>query len=153
MASEVLNFAKGRANEFQERVNNNDPVNSVLVLVLLTANEADTVLRDYNDLGALLGAPGNTEAVDASYARIVLTDTDLGPTVEDDALDRRDADLADQTWTALDGVALTKLLICYDSDSTGGTDANIVVCTQHDFVIDPNGGDVTAQIADWFQAA
>ena len=34
----------------------------------------------------------------------------------------------------------------YDSDSGTGTDANIVPMTQHDFVIQPDGSDVTADV-------
>ena len=45
--------------------------------MLLKAAEADGVLEDYDDLGALLGAAGNTEADFTSYARKTLTDAEL----------------------------------------------------------------------------
>jgi hypothetical protein len=50
--------------------------------------------------------------------------------------------------------AVTDLIICYDNDSTGGTDANLVPLTQHDFAITPDGSDVTAVInaAGFFRA-
>jgi hypothetical protein len=37
--------------------------------------------------------------------------------------------------------------VCYDSDTAAGTDANIVPLTQHDFVLVPDGSDITASIA------
>jgi len=61
-----------------------------------------------------------------------------------------DIDIPDQTWTGLanDGTgAISKFVTAYNSDTTGGTDANIVPMTHHDFAITPDGSDVTAQIA------
>jgi len=158
MASEPFNVAKGRAIEFHERVENSDPTNAVLVLVLLVASsEADATLRDYDTLAAVL-AGANTEATFTNYARIVLDDTDVTASTIDDTNDRREADFADQTWSAAGGAsnnALDKLLICYDSDSTGGTDANIVPVGHYDFSITTNGGDITAQLnaAGYYRAA
>lgn len=159
MADGILNIAKGRQMEFHERVNNNDPTNAVLVLVLLQASEADGTLEDYNDLGALLGAAGNTEATFTNYARIVLTDADVAAIVTDDTNNRNDADITtDPVWSSAGGATnnnLVKLLVCYDSDSTGGTDANIIVVAHYDFVITTNGGDITAQVdaAGYIRAA
>lgn len=94
MADGVMNIAKGA---FAEKIR--DGAANVLVL-LLTANEAEADLIDHDDLAALLGAAGNTEAADASYAR----KTGITGTVTvDDVNDRVDVDIPDQTWTALDG--------------------------------------------------
>jgi hypothetical protein len=38
-------------------------------------------------------------------------------------------------------------LVCYDADTTGGDDSNIVPISQHDFAVTPDGSDITAQIA------
>jgi len=148
MADFVYNVAKGRVAEFYNRVDLNDPANAALVLVVIDSSALDATLADIDTL-ALVLADGNTaEVTNVNYARILLTDADLTAFAPDDANDRVDLDFADQTYTAVvAGDSWTDLLVCYDSDSTGGTDANIVPCTQHDFVVVPDGSDITAQLA------
>lgn len=150
MADFVFNCAKGRVAEFYNRVDANDPGNSALIIVALkTAGlESDATLKDYATLATLLAA-ANDEATNSGYARKTLTDVDLGALTIDNANDRVDLDIADQVWSAVAtvGGAWSKLLICYDSDTTGGTDANILPLTAHDFVVTPDGTDLTAQIA------
>lgn len=147
MADEVFNIAKGRVVEWYNRVESNDPANSAFVLVLLKAAEADAVLRDYDDLSTLLGAVGNTEADFTNYARKVLTDAELAALpAPDDTNDRYDIDLPDQTWTSAGGVSnntLVKAVLCYDADTTGGTDANILPVAHYDFTPTTDGSDLT----------
>lgn len=146
MADFVFNIALGRVKQYYDNVENNSPANSAFVVVLIetTGLEADGTLRDYDDLGALLTAANNEQT---AQARKVLTDVELSAiAAPDDTNNRWDADIPDITWTALTGNAISKLLICYDSDTTAGTDSNIVPVTAHDFVITPDGSDVTAQI-------
>ncbi len=160
MADGVMNIAKGRIVEWYNRVENNDPANAAFIVVLLKLAEADGTLEDYDDLGALLGG-SNTEAdfTSNAYARKVLTDADLAALpAPDDTNNRYDVDLPDQTWVGAGGGttnALVKLLICYDSDTTGGTDANIIVCAHYDFAVTTDGSDLTAQFnaAGFFRAA
>ena len=142
MADGVFNIAKGRIIELWNRVKANDPAASALVVVLLKANEAEAALIDRDDLGAVLGAAGTTEADFTNYARKVLTDTDLAALAfaPDDTNDRFDVDLGDQTWTAAGGAAnntLTKLLVCYDAD--------IVPLAHYDFAVTTDGNDLIAQ--------
>ena len=146
MADGVFNISKGKVAEYVERVANNDPANSVLVVVLGLGAITDATLKDLDDLAAVEADAGFSESVDGSYARKVVDQTDgsLGSTV-DDTNDRMDSDLSDQTWTGMTGETLTRLLICYDSDSTGGTDSAIVPCTFHDFSVTTDGSDLTAQ--------
>lgn len=149
MANEVLNIAKGRVAELYNRVDVNDPANSALIIVILaTAGlEADAVLRDVDTLAALVAGTTN-EVTNTGYARKVLTDVDLVAFAPDDVNDRVDLDIPDQTWTGVAaGDGWSKFVVCYDSDTTVGTDANIVPLTQHDFVVTPDGSDITAQIA------
>jgi hypothetical protein len=150
MADAVFNIAKGRAIELYNRVKSNDPATSALVVVLLKANESEAALADHDDLAALIAAAGNTEADFTNYARKVLTDAELAALpAPDDANDRFDIDLPDQTWTAAGGATnntLTKLVVCYDPDSGAGTDSEIVPLTHHDFALTTDGSDVTAQI-------
>lgn len=149
MADLVFNVSKGSVAAYHNRVNDNDPTNAALIVVLLKTAAADSTLRDQDTLAAIL-AGGSTEADFTNYARKILTDADIAAATVDDANDRVDADIPDQTWTAAGGASnntLAKLLICYDSDTTAGTDTNIVPLTAHDFVVTTNGGDITAQIA------
>ena len=149
MADQVMNISKGRFVEFMNRVDSNDPANSVFVVVLLKASEADATLIDYDDLSTLLGAAGNTEADFTNYARKTLSDADVTFGSPDDTNNDYTIDIADQTWTSAGGASnntLTKFLFCYDSDSTGGTDANILPIAHFDFAITTNGGNLTATI-------
>lgn len=142
MADFVLNIAKGKAAYYATLPATND----ALVLVLLKTAAADATVRDFDTLAAILGG-GSTEADFTNYARKSLT----SPTVTvDDANDRVDVDIADQTWTSAGGATnntLAKLIVCYDADTTSGTDANIIPLTAHDFVVTTDGTDLIAQIA------
>lgn len=149
MSNFVFNVARGRIAELANRVNSNDPANSAFVLVVLKATglESDDVLRDYDDLAAILAA-ANDEATNSGYARKVLDNTGGITVTVDDTGDRVSVDIPDQTWTAVaaTGGAWGKLLVCYDSDTTAGTDANIVPLTGHDFAVTPDGRDIDASV-------
>lgn len=148
MADFVFNVAKGRVAEFYNRVKSNDPANSALIIVVIdAAGDTDATMRDRDDLAALLGGTAN-EVTNTNYARKVLTDADLAALSIDDTNDRIDLDIPDQTWTAVAaGTAWTDILVCYDPDTTGGTDSAIIPLTCHDFLVTPDGSDITAQIA------
>lgn len=157
MADLVFNIAKGRVAELYNRVDLNDPANSALIIVILATSgiETDAVLRDKDDLAAVVSGTTN-EVTNSGYARKVLTDADVVAFAPDDTNDRVDIDIPDQTWTAVAaGDGWNDFLVCYDSDTTGGTDANIVPLTLHDFVVTPDGSDIIAQInaAGFFRAS
>ena len=85
----------------------------------------------------------------------MLSDSDIAAITTDNTNDWNVADIADQVWSSVvnDGTgAIAKLLICYDSDSTGGADTAIIPCTYHDFVVTPNGGNITAAVTNYFKA-
>lgn len=148
MANLVLNIALGRVAELYNRVDSNDPANSALLVVAIDANgDTDATIRDRDDLAALLGGLSN-EVTNTNYARKTLTDADIVAFAPDDTNDRVDLDIPDQTWTGVAaGTAWTDLLICYDNDTTGGTDSSVIPMTLHDFSVTPDGSDITAQIA------
>jgi len=148
MADFVFNIAKGRVAELYNRVDLSDPTNAVLVVTAWVITATDAACIDADDHAALEAIANVAEATNSGYARKELTDADIVAFAPDDTNDRVDLDIPDQTWTAVSaGSNWTDLTVSYDSDSTAGTDANIVPCTQHDFVVTPNGGDITAQIA------
>lgn len=149
MADFVYNRSLGRVAEFCERVNANDPANSALIImVLATAGiETDAVLKDKDDFAAVVAGTTN-EVTNTGYARKTLDQAGGIVVTYDDTNDRVDIDVPDQTWTGVAaGDGWNDIVFGYDSDTTLGTDANIIPCTQHDFVVTPDGSDITAQIA------
>lgn len=146
MANIVFNIAKGEVNAYTKRVVNNDPANSALVVVLLKTAEADGVLQDYNTLGDIL-AGANTEADFTNYSRKILTNTELSLPTVDDSGNQQFSDAPDLTYVSAGGAvnnAIVKMLICYDSDTTSGTDANLVPLVAIDWVITTDGNDLVA---------
>jgi hypothetical protein len=151
MAGFSFNVAKGREVEFHNRVDGSDPTNAVLVVVVLAAAglESDALLTDYDTLSALLAGASN-EVTNTNYARKVLSDADTTAYTVDDTNDEIVLPLANQTFTSIAaGDSWRKLLICYDSDSTGGTDANIIPVKAFDILspvtgaaVIPNGNNI-----------
>ena len=157
MADLVFNIAKGRVAELYNRVDSNDPANSVLLVIALNAGAAtDATLLDYDTMAAIEGDANAAEVTNSGYARKTLTDADLVAFAPDDTNDRVDLDIPDQTWTSVGaGSAWTDLIVAYDNDSTSGTDSSVVPLTLHDFAITPSGSDITVQInaAGFFRAS
>lgn len=149
MADFIYNQAKGRLVGYADRVNANDPTNSVLLVLAYNTTATDATLRDLDTIAAVESDGNTAEATNSGYARKTL-DQSAGITVTvDDTNDRTDVDIADQTWTgvATSPGAWTDLVVAYDSDSTGGADSAIIPVSQHDFAVTPDGSDITAQIA------
>ena len=157
MTDFVFNIAKGRVVEYYNRVKSNDPANSALVLVMINANgDTDATMKDRDDLAALLAGTAN-EVTNANYARKILTDANLAALpAPDDGNDRYDIDLPDQVWTSIGaGDPWTDLIICYDSDTTGGTDANIIPLVCLDAPFTPDGSNISIEFnaAGFFRAS
>jgi hypothetical protein len=57
------------------------------------------------------------------------------------------------TWTAATGNAIAKILVAYDADSTGGTDANLIPLTLFDAVATPDGNDLVLAAGVFFRAS
>jgi hypothetical protein len=144
MANLVFNIAKGRVVELFTRVDNNDPTNSAIIVVPVDAGATgDATIIDYDTLSAALA--GLTERTTGGWNRKTLTDTNITVSATpDDTANTYSVTIPDQTWTAVSAGAVTDLLICYDGDTTAGTDANIVPLLCLDFAITPDGSDVTA---------
>lgn len=159
MANFTFNISKGRAIEYYNRVESNDPTNAAYVIVLLatTGIESDATLKDKASLADVVSGTTN-EATNTGYARKVLTDAQLAAFPSpDNTNDRYNVTFPNQTWTAVanDGTgAISKLLVCYDPDTTAGTDSDILPMSAHDFVVTPNGNDIITNVnaAGFFQA-
>lgn len=147
MADQICNISKGRFGEYLNRVDVNDPTNAVIVIVLLKVAGTDDTLRGYDTLAAMLAV--ETEADFTNYARVILNDTNITMGTPDDTNDRFDYDIPDPQWVSAGGAAnnsLVKVVTNYDSDSTAGTDSNIIPMSHHDFVITTNGGTITGTV-------
>jgi hypothetical protein len=151
MGNFVFNIAKGRVAELYDRVDTNDPANSAIIVVPVDRGGAtDATLRDLDTLQQVLASV--TERTTGGWNRKTLTDTDLAALAPDDTNDRMPVDLPDLTWTSVTSGTVTDLIVCYDNDTTGGTDANIIPLTCHTFAITPDGSDVVAVINDFYRA-
>lgn len=153
MADFVFNIAKGRVAEFFNRVDSNDPTNSAIIIVPVDRGAAtDATLKDTDTLTAALAA-GITERTTGGWVRKTLTDADLAAIAVDDTNDRMPAAVPAVLWTAVSAGTVTDLIFCYDSDTTGGTDANIIPLTMGAFAITPDGSDVQLNAGDIFRAS
>lgn len=153
MADIVTNIAKGRVAEFYNRVESNDPANCALVLVPIEATglETDAVLLDKDTLADFLSGATNEQT---TMGRKVLTDAELAAMpAPDDTNNRIDLPLPSVTWTGATGNAVAKLLVCYDPDTTGGTDSSIIPLTLHDWAVTPGGGDVILNASNFYRGS
>jgi hypothetical protein len=149
MANFTFDVSQGRAVELYNRVNDSDPTNAAFILVVL-ANaglETDAALRVYTNLSALLAGASN-EVGNGGYARKTLTDADIDAYTVDTATHTITLELANQTFTTIAaGDSWRKALLCYDNDTTGGTDANLIPVFAWDLLINgvavvPNGSNI-----------
>lgn len=153
MANIVFNIAKGRVAELYNRVKSNDPTNSAIILVPIETSglESDATLIDVDTLAALIAGTTNEQT---TMGRKTLTDADLAAfPAPDDANDRMDCSLPTVTWSAATGNAISKIAVCYDSDTTAGTDANIIPLTMFDFAQTPSGGDIQMTTGVFYRAS
>jgi hypothetical protein len=152
MANIVFNIAAGRVVELYNRVESNDPTNSALILVPIETSglEADATLADADTLAAVLAGTTNEQT---TMGRKTLTEADLAALpAPDDTNNRYEVSLPTVTWTAASGNAISKILVCYDSDTTAGTDSNIVPLTMFDFAQTPSGADIQMTTGVFFRA-
>jgi hypothetical protein len=153
MANVVFNISKGRIVELYNRVKSNDPANAALILVPIETSglPADSALIDLDDLAAVLATAANEQT---TMGRKTLTDAQLAALpAPDDTNDRFEVSLPSVTWTAASGNAISKILVCYDSDTTGGTDSNIIPLCMFDAVATPDGNDLTLNSGTFFRAS
>ncbi|WP_336214409.1 hypothetical protein [Nonomuraea sp. LPB2021202275-12-8] len=143
----ICNIAKGRGVEFYHRVKQSDPTGSALLVVALAATglAGDGVLQDADTLAAILSGSSN-EVTNDGYARKALVAADLAAWAPDDANDRVDLDIPDQTWNnVLAGDGWAKLMVCY-RPAPASPDSDVVPISGHDFLVTPDGTHIVAQI-------
>lgn len=127
MAALIPNIAKGKLAYYAGLPAAND----ALVWVLFSGTETDDNLRDADTLAAIV-ALAVDEATFTGYARVTAT----GVTVTvDDTNNRVDIDAADPSWSPTSDQALTRIALCYDPDTTAGTDADLIPLFIDDFAL------------------
>lgn len=134
-----FNISKGRTNYYASQAGTG---NAALIVVPIESSglETDATLKDYDTLSAIL-AGTNTEQTTMgrkTYTSVTVT--------TDDTNDRTDADFANPVWTGATGNAVGALIVCYDPDTTTGTDADLIPLTKHDFVVTPDGTEITGTV-------
>lgn len=144
MADIVFNIALGKVKYYAELPATND----ALIMVALESSGlvADSVMRDYDTLTDLLAGASNEQT---TVGRKTLAS--VAVTVND-TLDRVELDAADITWPAPTGNAIGAVVICYDPDTTGGTDADLIPLTKHGLSWTPDGNSFTLAVADFYRA-
>lgn len=126
----IFNVAKGRTRTLAELSGANDAL--VWVLLKATGLEADSALKDYDTLAAVLAAT-NDEADFTNYSRITATNVVVSV---DDTADEMVVDIDPFQYDPAGGAAnnlMGKVLLCYDPDTTGGTDADIIPIAAYSF--------------------
>lgn len=122
----TFNIAKGKVNRYADLPLTNDAL--ILVLLQTTGLEADATLQDYDTLSAILAA-SNDECTFTGYSRRTLGSVVVTP---NDTANTQNADAADpSSWTASGSAqGCGAAIICYDPDTTTGTDADLVPLVQ-----------------------
>jgi hypothetical protein len=123
--------------------------NDGLVLIPLESSglESDAVLRDKDDFAAVVAGTTNEQS---TVGRKPLT----GVTVTvDDTNDRVALAMASVVWSSPTGNAIGAVVICYDPDTTTGTDSDLIPLTKHDLTWSPDGNAFTLSGADFFRAS
>jgi hypothetical protein len=144
VANIVFNVALGRVAYYASLPAANDGL--IAVPIETTGIVGDATMRDYDDLATLLAGASNEQT---TMGRKTLT----GVTVTvDDTNDRVAVDSADIVWTGVTGNPISALVICYVPDNTAPSDATTIPLAKFDFVIVPDGSDVTATVADLYRA-
>jgi hypothetical protein len=153
MANITFNVAKGRVVEYYNRVKSNDPANSALILIPIETSglQSDATLIDMDTVSAILAGATNEQT---TMGRKTLTDAQLAALpAPDDTNDRYEVSLPAVTWTAAAGNAISKILVAYDGDTTGGDDTNLIPLTMFDAVATPDGNDLVLNAGTFFRAS
>lgn len=124
----ICNIAKGKVARYADLPGANDAL--ILVLLKSTGLESDAILKDYDTLAAILAAT-NDECDFTGYtprrtlAGVVSAVDDVNDWMASDATDPA-------SWTNTGGAAQIAgaAFVCYDPDTTAGTDADLVPLVQ-----------------------
>jgi hypothetical protein len=133
----VFNIALGRTGQLATLPAANDAL--IAVPIELTGVVSEATMVDYDDLAAILAGASNEQT---TMGRKTLTGVVVAT---DDTGDLKTLDFDDIVWTGATGNDTALLVFCYDPDTTGGTDADLIPLVVDTFATDPAGADITYQ--------
>ena len=148
MTDIIFNEALGYSRQLIQNVEDNSPVAAVLRLHAWVSTATDETVRDITDanIDDIAGTALITEATNVGYGFAALDETDIVITVDDTGNDVN-IDIADQTDTSVSaGDVWSDLTLSYDFDGSD-TDTTTKGLWWLDFIVTPNGGDITANFA------
>jgi len=150
VANITFNISKGKVAEYYDRVKNDDPSTSRLVLIPIetTGLEADATLIDVDTVAALIAGATNEQLT--NMGRKYLTQAELSAGAPTDGSDYNGRSLPTVTWTGATGNAISKICVAYDPNSSA--DSAIIPLTMFDFAITPDGSDVQMTTGEFFRA-
>jgi len=152
MANYVFNIAKGRFAELAARIDNNEPANSAFILIPLKVSDTEGNRQDDATVEAVLASVIDEQT--EGWSRKVLTDAELSALTVDNTNNRMPVSFPAVKWTAPTAAKnTTGLLVAYDSDTTGGTDANLIPCLHLDLAVTADGNDVETNAGEVFRAS
>ena len=142
MVAVVPNIAKGRVASLAALPLTNDAL--IAVPIRTTAVPTDEQFRDAATLAAILAiGTENTTMTRKTLAGVTVT--------VDNAANETRVTATNPTWTAAQmasgGGAVSKLVICYDDDTTTGTDSSLIPIVALDMVVTPDGNAFEYQFA------
>lgn len=145
MANIVFTTALGRVASLAALPAANDGL--VLIPLESSGLETDAVLRDKDTFADVVSGATNEQSTVGRKALGSVTVT------VDDTNDRVAISAAPVTWTAPTGTPIGAAVICYDPDTTSGTDADLVPLAKHDLSWTPDGNNFTLTIGDFYRAS
>lgn len=144
MADIIFNHALGDSRRLIGQVEANSPVAAVLHIHAWVATATDANIRDIVDanIDDIEATALITEASNTGYGFADLDETDIVITIDLGA-DNIDIDISDQTDTGVSsGSNWTDITLSYDDDGSD-TDTTTKALWWLDFIVTPNGGDIT----------
>lgn len=146
MTDIVFNVALGKVRWYVQQAGVG---NAALVAVPIenTGLVGDVTMRDYATLADLLAGASNEQTTLGRKTITVASDT------VNNAADRWEGDFADLVWTSPAGTQVGAIVVCFDPNTTTGTDADLVPLTKHGWVMTPEGDSLIANVADFVRAA
>lgn len=138
MGDIAFNISKAQVGYYAGLPGSSDAL--IIVPIEASGLESDPTLADYDTLAAILAGSNNEQT---TMGRQTLTSVTM---TVDDTNNRVDISADPASWSAASGNPVGAVVICYDPDTTTGTDSTLVPLSKHDFVATPSGGDLVAQI-------
>lgn len=145
MSDFVFNVAAGSVIGYAKLPNANDAL--ILIPLEYAGLETDAVLRDKATFADVVSGATNEQT---TVGRQTLTSV---TTTVNNTLDRVEADCANPSYATPSGNRIGAFVLCYDPDTTTGTDADLIPLCKYGVDWTPDGNPAAVNIADFFRAA